>query len=223
MGRRHSSLTADAAFCYRQEASKVDTVRFCSLCAAPVTVRIPDDDNRPRHVCSSCGQIHYVNPKVVVGCIPEYEDRILLCRRAIEPRHGLWTLPAGFLECAETVEAGAARETLEEAQAVVEVGELYTVLSIPHVDQVYMMFRSTLLRPEYGPGSESLEVELFREQDIPWDKLAFGTIRRTLEYYFADRRRGSFALHVGTVTPPTTAPARGGALQTTTPPKGRRD
>jgi len=172
-------------------------LRYCNACAAPVDLRVPDDDNRPRHVCTVCGEIHYINPKVVVGCLPVLGDKVLLCRRAIEPRYGKWTLPAGFLECGETLEAGALRETLEEAGASVEIESLYTVLSIVHAEQVYIMFRATLPQPVFSAGSESLEVALFDESEIPWDEIAFSTIRRTLEHFFEDRRRGGFDLHVG--------------------------
>lgn len=172
-------------------------MRYCNACAAPVDLRVPDDDNRPRHVCTVCGEIHYINPKVVVGCLPVLGDKVLLCRRAIEPRYGKWTLPAGFLECGETLEAGALRETLEEAGASVEIESLYTVLSIVHAEQVYIMFRATLPQPVFAAGSESLEVALFDESEIPWDEIAFSTIRRTLEHFFEDRRRGGFDLHVG--------------------------
>jgi ADP-ribose pyrophosphatase YjhB (NUDIX family) len=176
-------------------------VNFCSLCAAPVVVRIPDDDNRPRHVCTVCGEIHYINPKVVVGCLAEFGDRILMCRRAIEPRYGKWTLPAGFLECGETLEVGALRETMEEAGANVQLDGLYTMLSIPHASQIYVMFRATLAEPVYSAGTESLEVALLSEAEIPWDEIAFSTIHRTLRHYFEDRRRGRFDVHVGEVAP----------------------
>ena len=162
-------------------------------------VRIPEGDTLPRTVCAACGTIHYQNPKVVVGCLPEWEDRVLLCRRAIEPRHGLWTLPAGFMENGETLAAGAARETIEEARARVDVGELYTVISLPQISQVYMMFRSRLLDLGFGPGPESLEVRLFGEDEIPWDRLAFRTIARTLRNFFLDRRDGAFPLRVSSL------------------------
>jgi ADP-ribose pyrophosphatase YjhB (NUDIX family) len=167
-----------------------------------VSFRIPEGDTLPRFVCDSCQTIHYLNPKMVVGCIPEWEDRILLCRRAIEPRYGLWTLPAGFLENNETAPAGAMRETLEEAQARVEVGDLYTFISLPHISQVYVMFRGRMLDLNYGAGSESLEVKLFCEADIPWDQLAFRTMHFTLKHYFADRRAGKYSLHVGVIGAP---------------------
>ena len=177
-----------------------DRMKFCSDCGSPhVAWRIPDGDTVPREVCGACGAIHYRNPKVVVGCLAVWEDRVLLCRRAIEPRHGLWTLPAGFMENGETLAAGAARETIEEARARVDVGELYTVISLPQISQVYMMFRSRLLDLDFGPGPESLEVRLFGEDEIPWDRLAFRTIARTLRNYFLDRRDGAFPLRVSSL------------------------
>ena len=177
-------------------------MNFCSNCGQKVSFRIPDGDTLPRFVCDACNIIHYQNPKMVVGCVPEWEDKILLCRRAIEPRYGLWTLPAGFLENNETAPAGAARETLEEANARVDVGELYSFISLPHISQVYAMFRARLLDLNYSAGSESLEVKLFTEDDVPWDHLAFRTIHYTLEHYFADRRAGQFGLHVGVIGGP---------------------
>jgi ADP-ribose pyrophosphatase YjhB (NUDIX family) len=172
-------------------------VKFCSACgSADIALAIPAGDTLPRYVCAQCGQIHYQNPKVVVGCLPALGDRVLLCKRAIEPRLGLWTLPAGFLENGETLAMGAVRETLEEANAHVELGELYTVISLPHISQIYMMFRARLLDESFGPGPESLEVRLFGENEVPWERLAFRTIARTLRNYFLDRKQGAFALHV---------------------------
>jgi len=175
-------------------------MKFCSTCGSPrVELRVPEGDTHARHVCAECGHIHYLNPKVVVGCLPEWGERILLCRRAIEPRHGLWTLPAGFLENGESVVAGAARETLEEANARVEMGELYSLISLPHIGQVYMMFRAKLVDLDFGPGPESLEVRLFEEHEVPWETLAFRTIGRTLRNYFLDRRQGAFPLRVSSL------------------------
>ena len=172
-------------------------MKFCSACGtSKLEHRIPDGDTLPRFVCGECGTIHYQNPKIVVGCLPEWEGGVLLCKRAIEPRHGLWTLPAGFLENGETLMDGALRETLEEAHARVELGALYTVISLPQINQVYMIFRSRLLDLGFGPGAESLEVRLFDESEIPWESLAFRTITRTLRNYFLDRRQGAFTLHV---------------------------
>jgi ADP-ribose pyrophosphatase YjhB (NUDIX family) len=164
-----------------------------------VELRIPEGDTLPRYVCTACRVIHYENPKIVVGCIPEWKDRILLCRRAIEPRHGLWTLPAGFMENAETLVQGAERETLEEANARVEMGELYSIYNVPHINQVHVLFRSRLLDLDFSPGIESLDVKLFREAEIPWDTLAFRVIREPLNRYFEERRRGKLGFHMGTI------------------------
>lgn len=178
-------------------------MKFCSECGAPVELRIPPDDNRPRYVCTICSTIHYQNPKLVVGAIPEWEDgRILLCRRAIEPRYGLWTLPAGFMENGETISEAAARETLEEANEHIAVGELYSMYSLPYISQVYLLFRARLLDLKFSPSTESLEVELFEERDIPWDDLAFRPVRYTLQHYFADRKTGHFQFHMGNLEPP---------------------
>jgi ADP-ribose pyrophosphatase YjhB (NUDIX family) len=157
-------------------------------------MRLPQDDHRERHVCTVCNTIHYQNPKIIAGAIPEWTDgRILLCRRAIEPRHGLWTLPAGFMENGETTTQAAARETLEEANARIEVLGLYAIYNLPYIDQVQLLFRAKLLDLDFSPGVESLEVQLFAEDEIPWDTLAFRPVRSTLENFFADRRRGEFA------------------------------
>ena len=172
-------------------------MKFCSQCGCQLELRVPEGDNRQRHVCSSCGAIHYQNPKVVTGCIPEWQGRVLLCRRAIAPRYGLWTLPAGFLENGETMSEGAAREALEEANAKLEVGELFAIYSVPHINQVYAFFRSRLLDPEVWPGEESLEVVLANESEIPWDDIAFPAVHKTLELYFEDRRSGRFRTHSG--------------------------
>lgn len=175
-------------------------MKFCSQCGTDnIRWEIPEGDNRPRHVCGGCNEIHYQNPKIVVGCIPEWEDTVLLCRRAIEPRYGYWTLPAGFMENDETTSEAAERETLEEANARVELLGLYTVMNIPHTNQVYMMFRSRLLDLDFGPGTESLEVKLFREHEIPWRELAFPTIVHTLELYFEERRKAQFGVHLGDI------------------------
>ena len=174
-------------------------MKFCSICGAEVIILIPEYDDRERYVCRSCDTIHYQNPKLIVGCIPAWDDQILLCKRSIEPRSGYWTLPAGFMELGETLTEAARRETLEEAHARVEIRHLYVVINLPEVNQVYMMFRSSLRDLEYKAGSESTDVRLFTEAEIPWDSLAFSTIRYTLELYFHDRIRGEYPLHLGDI------------------------
>jgi ADP-ribose pyrophosphatase YjhB (NUDIX family) len=168
-------------------------MKFCSECAHPVTVAIPEGDNRPRYVCTHCGTIHYQNPKMVIGSIPVWEGggelQVLLCKRAIEPRHGYWTLPAGFMENEETTSQAAQRETEEEAGANVKLGPLFTLLNVAHVHQVHLFYLAELLDLDFAPGIESLDVRLFAEHEIPWDDLAFPTIRTTLELFFADRAR----------------------------------
>ena len=174
-------------------------MKFCNQCGSTVDFLIPEGDNMPRHVCSQCGMIHYQNPKLVAGCIPEWQDRILLCRRAIEPRYGLWTIPAGFMENGETLEEAAIRETREEACAEVELQELYSVFSIPHVSQVFVIFRAHLVNGDFSPGSESLDTELFEQQDIPWGEIAFPVVVQTLERYFKDRVSGQYMPITGTI------------------------
>jgi ADP-ribose pyrophosphatase YjhB (NUDIX family) len=177
-------------------------IAHCSACGAKVEYRVPEGDTHARAVCPACGHIQYQNPKVVVGSVPVWEDRILLCRRAIEPRHGKWTLPAGFMEQQETAPEGAAREALEEANARVAIEQLYTLFSVPHISQVYLIFRARLLDLDFSPGIESLEVKLVEERDIPWDELAFASVRRTLEHFFEDRRAGVFLPRCGEIRPP---------------------
>ncbi len=167
-------------------------MKFCSHCASPISIKIPADDSRERHVCDSCGVIHYFNPRNVVGSSPVYRDQVLLCRRAIEPRHGFWTLPAGFMELGESTTTGAARETQEEAGAIVQIGPLYSLLNVPHAEQVHLFYLATMNSPDFQAGEESLEVALFDEKDIPWSEIAFPTVKQTLEWFFADRAEGLF-------------------------------
>ena len=167
-------------------------MKFCSLCGSGVRTGIPEGDNRERHICDNCGTIHYHNPKIVAGCIPVWEDKVLLCRRAIEPRHGLWTVPAGFMENGETTYQGAARETLEEANARVDIQGLYLTVNLPRINQVYMLFRAQLLDLDFSAGEESLEVELFTQEQVPWDALAFPTVALALKQFFKDREKGQF-------------------------------
>lgn len=171
-------------------------MNYCSNCGQALTEKIPAGDSRARHVCEACDTIHYQNPKIVAGCLPEWRGRLLLCRRAIEPRYGLWTLPAGFMENGESTEQAAVRETFEEACARVVDLQLYGVFSIPHISQVYMMFRAHLESGDFGPGAESLEVKLFEEHEIPWEELAFPVVRRTLERYYSDIRKQYFPVYV---------------------------
>jgi ADP-ribose pyrophosphatase YjhB (NUDIX family) len=176
-------------------------MKFCSNCGAPLAKRVPPGDSLPRYVCDACATIHYQNPRMVVGCIAEWEDRILLCRRGIEPRYGLWTVPAGYMENGETTSEGAVRETLEEANARVEIGSLYALYNIPHISQVYILFRARLLDPDIRAGAETLEARLFAEPEVPWDRIAFATIRNTLTHYYTDRRAGEYKFHMGTIEP----------------------
>ncbi|MEQ1816661.1 MAG: NUDIX hydrolase [Nitrosomonas sp.] len=181
-------------------------MKYCSNCSATVELLIPDGDSLPRYVCTTCNIIHYQNPKMVVGCIPEWEDKILLCRRAIEPRLGWWTLPAGFMENNETLEQAAARETLEEANARVEIGNLYAIYSLPHISQVYLLFRARLLDLDFKPGIESLEVKLLSENEIPWEEMAFRVIHDPLMQYFKERKLGKFGFHKGIIDRPRNNP-----------------
>lgn len=175
-------------------------MNFCSACGKPVSRKVPLGDNLARFVCDSCQAIHYHNPKIVAGCIPEWEKQILLCRRAIEPRTGLWTFPAGFMEIGESTEQAAIRETREEAQADVEITALHAVLSLPHVGQVYMVFRGRMLTPTYDAGEESLEVRLFPLLEIPWDQMAFPVVREALRRYVDDVATGRFQLHLASLS-----------------------
>ncbi len=172
-------------------------MNYCSSCGEKVSFVIPDGDNRHRHVCQSCQTIHYQNPKIVTGCIAEWQDKILLCKRAIEPKYGLWTLPAGFMENAESNREGAARETLEEANAQLENMTLFSVFSIAHIDQIYTMYRGDLIEGDASAGSESLDVALMAETDIPWQDLAFKVIEENLKLYFQDKAAGQFNTHYG--------------------------
>jgi len=176
-------------------------MRFCSHCGQPVELKIPEGDDRHRHVCSQCEAIHYQNPRVIVGCLLHSGDRILLCRRAIEPRRGFWTLPAGFLENGETTLQGAERETWEEAGAKVANATLYRLFDLPHIDQLYMFYRGELIDDVFAPGTESLDVALFRDEEIPWSELAFPVIIETLREFLEDRRNGEFPVRSSALDP----------------------
>jgi ADP-ribose pyrophosphatase YjhB (NUDIX family) len=165
-------------------------VKFCASCGQAVIQKIPAGDNRPRYCCEGCGAIHYENPRIVVGTVPVFEGKILLCKRAIEPRYGYWTLPAGFMENGESVSEGAARETVEEAGAQIDIGALFSVLDVPHVHQVHVFYLAKMRSAALDPGEETLEAKLFDESDIPWDLLAFPTVKSTLRWYFEDRQKG---------------------------------
>ncbi|MBW0432714.1 NUDIX hydrolase [Leptospira yasudae] len=179
-------------------------MKYCSSCGSPVVYKVPEGDNRSRHVCDNCGTIHYSNPKVVVGSIPIWENRILLCKRAIEPRKGFWTLPAGFLENRETVEEGAIRETKEEANADISIIGLQSVYSIPHISQIYMFFLADLVDGKFSISSESEEVQLFSEEEIPWDQLAFTSVYFALKKYVDAPVKNS--LHLGNIRDRKTTP-----------------
>ena len=174
-------------------------MKFCGQCGASLLQNIPDGDNRLRYVCSACHTIHYQNPRIIAGCLPVYEEKVLLCKRAIQPRLGRWTLPAGFLEYGETVEEGAIRETTEEANAKIRIIEIYTLFSVPHISQVYIFYRAQLLDLSFYPGIETTHTELFAEEDIPWDDLAFPTVKRTLKLYLEERKKGKFGVHVSDI------------------------
>ncbi len=165
-------------------------MNFCNQCGARVELQIPPGDHLPRYVCSACGSVHYQNPRLVVGCVPEHDGRILLCRRAIEPRRGYWTVPAGFMENGETLQQAAARETLEEALARVQIGSLLSVVHVLHAHQVHVFFRATLPEAHYGAGAESLEAMLVKPEDIPWQDIAFLSTEFTLRRYLEDRAAG---------------------------------
>ncbi len=174
-------------------------IQHCRVCGQPAAYRVPADDNRERAVCTACGEIHYENPLNVVGTVPVWGEQVLLCRRAIEPRHGLWTLPAGFLELGESTADGARRETDEEAGAHIELQDLFTVLNVVRVGQVHLFYRARMLSTALAPGPETLEARLFAEHEVPWEQIAFRTVRTTLEHFFEDRRRGVFTLHTGDI------------------------
>src|SRR5687767_4075603 len=171
-------------------------MNYCGECGKSVSRKIPQGDNLPRFVCDSCQHIHYHNPKIVAGCIAEWQGRILLCRRAIEPKLGLWTYPAGFMEIGEGTEEAAKRETFEEAKAQVTINRLHSVLSLPHIGQVYLTFIGQLVAEEFSAGPESLDVRLFDRRDIPWHDLAFPVVKDALRRYLDDVATGDFHMHV---------------------------
>ncbi len=177
-------------------------MKFCSECAHPVTYQIPADDNRERAVCTQCNTIHYVNPRIIAGTLPIFEDKILLCKRAIEPRKGYWTLPAGFMEQGETLEAGAVRETQEEAGINIKCGQLLTSISVPFISQVHIFFLTHMHSSEHAfSTSESLEVKLFNKDNLPWDEIAFPTVKQTLRHYLDDLKEGVIQTRIFDIHP----------------------
>ncbi len=172
-------------------------IKHCRQCGTQVDYRVPDDgDTKERAVCPSCTTIHYENPLNVVGTVPHWGDKVLLCKRNIEPRFGKWTLPAGFMELHETTAEGAARETEEEAGAQFEMQGLFSLLNVARVGQVHLFYRARLTSDQFNPGTETIEAQLFAEDEIPWDEIAFRTVKETLERYFADRKAGHFGIHL---------------------------
>lgn len=171
-------------------------IKFCRACGSAVLYRLPDDgDTKQRAVCTACNLVHYENPLNVVGTVPHFGERVLLCKRNIEPRKGKWTLPAGFMELGESTSEGAARETIEEAGALFNIGELLTVMSVPRVGQVHLYYLAELTSDQFNPGFETQEARLFLESEIPWEELAFRTVQETLKHYFEDRQTGEFKVH----------------------------
>jgi ADP-ribose pyrophosphatase YjhB (NUDIX family) len=160
-------------------------MNYCPDCGQTVSRKTPDGDTHARWVCDGCDTIHYQNPLVVVGCVPERDGKILLCKRAIEPRYGYWTVPAGFMELRESTATGAARETLEEACAEVEIGHLFAVVDVVDAGQVHLFYTAKLLG-DFAAGDESLEVRMFNEDEVPWDDIAFHSGRYALKKYFED-------------------------------------
>ena len=174
-------------------------MNYCSECGQRVVLKVPPDDKLPRFVCEQCGTIHYQNPRMVVGCVPEWEGGILLCRRAIEPRRGYWTLPAGFMENNETLEACARREAQEEALADVEIGSVLSIINVPHASQVHLFYRARLVEGRFGVGHESLDAAIYTEASLPWADLAFPSVEFTLQRFLSDRAQGREGVHVTTV------------------------
>lgn len=169
--------------------------KFCSQCGTLNTHRLLEGDNRKRDVCENCGAVHYQNPRLVVGTLPVWGDKVLLCLRAIEPRANTWTLPAGFMELNESMAQGAERETQEEAGVKITLGKLYTAIDIPQVDQVHVYFLAEALGPELDPGPETLEARWFGLDEIPWDDLSFRSVSTSLKHYIRDRAQGHFEMH----------------------------
>ena len=176
-------------------------ITFCTQCANRLSTCIPEGDNRPRQVCASCGHIHYENPKVIVGAIAEWDGKILLCKRAIEPRLGYWTLPAGFMENDESAEAGAIREKSEEEGEGIKIAEAFANDGIPHYNPIHLFFRGRMAMPDYNPGLESLDVGLFSEKNVPWDRISFESVKLCLQLFFSNRSKGRYSFHNRILSP----------------------
>ena len=174
-------------------------MNFCVICGHKTAEKIPLGDHQLRRVCTDCGNIHYINPKVICGALVLFENKVLMCRRAIEPRYGLWTLPAGYMELFETMEQGAARETREEAEAEIDIEQLYCMYNIPRIGQIYVLFKANLIDGQFGAGEETIESRLFSEDEIPWSELAFPSVEHTLRHYFEDRKTNQFQMHLETL------------------------
>ncbi len=174
-------------------------MKYCSECGSKTQKQIPEGDNRLRDCCTSCNLIHYSNPKIICGTIPIKDESVLLCKRAIEPRYGKWTLPGGFMENGETISDGAFRETIEETNTEVEMGELYAIFNVPQINQVYMLYLAKVVDDKYSSTSESLEVKFFKEHEIPWNDLAFPFVPKVLKNFFFDQKKGEFPLSTHTI------------------------
>lgn len=194
-------MVNDDAMAHRYTLSMMELhrIKHCRACGAPAAYSVPVDDNRERAVCSACQTVHYENPLNVVGTVPVWGEQVLLCKRAIEPRYGYWTLPAGFMELGETVEDGARRETVEEAGANIELQDLFTMISVVRVGQVHLFYRARMTDAVLDPGPETLEARLFHEHEVPWDDIAFRTVKDTLRHFFACRKAGAYPLHCGSL------------------------
>lgn len=174
-------------------------MKFCTQCGHPTTTKIPTGDTKIRQTCTHCGTIHYENPKIICGTLTTWQNKVLLCKRAIEPKIGFWTLPAGYMELEETIQQGAERETQEEAHAQVNIEHLYCMYNVPKIGQVYMIFKAQLIDGIFGAGEETLESALFSEEEIPWDQLAFPSVQQTLRHYFEDQKKQVFPFHLETI------------------------
>lgn len=178
-------------------------INFCTQCGQEVNLLIPQGDTHQRHVCTNCGHIHYENPRLIVGCVSTWDNKILLCRRAIEPRLGYWTLPAGFMENGETTAEAAVRETWEEAGARIAIDAPFSMISIAHINQVHLFYRGRLMSPEYSAGEESLEVILTKPEAIPWSDFAFQSVEITLRRFLAEAEQKRFSFHESVLAPNT--------------------